>query len=157
MPNTDTQVAPEVSLRVIQDLRRANDTQRAEHEQTLRVLGRSIAEWRDVADHKLTELVETLGVLRAVVDTRTRTASYVAKLGDTDDAGATERLAGLCAAEDEAQERARALLFRHGIALPVPECMCAEMNCDWAGAVPAIAKCPKCGSNQLRRYGALRS
>ena len=32
-----------------------------------------------------------------------------------------------------------------------PEAYCAEMNCDWQGEVPAIAKCPKCGSNQIRR------
>lgn len=32
-----------------------------------------------------------------------------------------------------------------------PEAYCAEMNCDWQGDVPAIAKCPLCGSNQVRR------
>lgn len=33
---------------------------------------------------------------------------------------------------------------------PPPEAYCAEMNCDWQGEVPAIARCPKCGSRQLR-------
>jgi len=34
---------------------------------------------------------------------------------------------------------------------PIPEAYCAEMNCDWQGEVPAIARCPKCGSRQMRR------
>lgn len=32
-----------------------------------------------------------------------------------------------------------------------PEAYCAEMNCDWKGEVPVIARCPKCRSSQVRR------
>jgi len=33
----------------------------------------------------------------------------------------------------------------------LPEAYCAEANCNWQGETPAIAKCPSCGSRQLRK------
>jgi hypothetical protein len=40
--------------------------------------------------------------------------------------------------------------------LTQPEAYCAEMNCTWQGEVPAIAKCPSCGSRQVRTLTAER-
>jgi hypothetical protein len=35
-----------------------------------------------------------------------------------------------------------------------PEAYCAEMNCNWRGELPAVAKCPQCGSRQVRALTA---
>lgn len=32
-----------------------------------------------------------------------------------------------------------------------PEAYCAEMNCDWQGEIPAVARCPKCNGRNIRR------